>query len=1201
MDFQKLTPINDADIRAYHEALDYVFEHDDILNVAIAGPYSAGKSSIIETYKKKRLSQETSDKSDKKGQIRFLHISLAHFENSINDEKDDSVKENILEGKILNQLIQQVEPSRIPQSNFRVKRTHAFHKKGLFALGSVVFVLLIFYLIYFTKWVNYIDGLPDGWAKSLIALFSTNQVDRLLGLIAAAALAVIGLYTLVTVQLNKGLFKKFSVQGNEIEIFENDEESYFDKYLNEVLYLFERSDADVIVFEDIDRYNSIGIFQRLREINTLINRRQHKKIRFFYLLRDDMFTSKDRTKFFDFMIPVVPVMDGSNSYDLLIDMFEEDSKAERFKQDFLQGVSLYIDDMRILKNICNEYIVYKRRIGTTEQDRNKLLAMIIYKNVFPRDFSELQLNRGFVYKIFSYKAKYVEEEEERLEKSIQKYLDKLEAIDREILKDKTEIERLYEHSIYHLYRQSFNSLTPEYVEEKQNRLENIENRAPEQIAVLQNQIEALRKEKAALYDKKLAQIITRDNIDRIFTVEIRDKDGKLVPEFPDVTDNNCFDLLKYLIRNGFIDESYQDYMSYFYPNSLSVADKMFLRSITDQKAKDYQYQLTNPQLVVKRLRNIDFYSEEILNYDLLDHLLRSYKADHIYIANFMTRLKDSCALEFVFGYINRDRETERFIGALCKYWSGVFDAVTEAQEYSEKERHQLALLILYYAGERLSDVNEHRSLTEYIDHNAGFLSIDHPDVPQIIEAFETLEVEFEDIDFTSADTTLLDAIYQHRMYKLNEGMIGKILEHYYKIERSERYQHQNLSLIRSQADSPLYHYVSACIGEYMEQYLRFCDETVSDDEETVVWVLNHNKVSDEMKDEYTYCLSVKINSLKKVDDVHRKAILLSFDLAECTGANILDYFFSNEKKYDETLIKFINRNELPKNISEDVRKYESSEQSAIFNATVRCNDLKDSRYKTLVSEMHRYYSSFNVEGISDSKIRILIDLKVIRMNDQNVLKFMRQEYQDQVIYFIEKNIRQYCENTLDNQLFDLQEAVALLSAKIHINYKIKILRFTVDPISACNQGYPNKLVLHLLKHNFDRNDLPLLLADYDKYSTECQDVIRELFKSHINIVISEKYPVAYHLLMAAITMQLFNGERLFTLFSFSVEGYDLSQTVDCLTHLRNSEFLSLFEGKHPKFAMTAVNKRVLDVFLKRQWISSYIEENGEYRAYGKKR
>lgn len=70
-------------------------------------------------------------------------------------------------------------------------------------------------------------------------------------------------------------------------------------------YLFDNVDADVIVFEDMDRFDANRIFERLREVNTLTNLQRKedgkKVIRFFYLLRDDIFVSKDRTKFFDYI------------------------------------------------------------------------------------------------------------------------------------------------------------------------------------------------------------------------------------------------------------------------------------------------------------------------------------------------------------------------------------------------------------------------------------------------------------------------------------------------------------------------------------------------------------------------------------------------------------------------------------------------------------------------------------------------------------------------------------------------------------------------------------------------------------------------------------------------------------------------------------------------------------------------------------
>ena len=105
--FERLTPIDNMDLNVYEEAIDYVFSNSDVKNVAISGAYSAGKSSVLASYKKKH------------GELRFLHISLAHFK-STDQESDAEVKESTLEGKILNQLIHQIPSEKIPQTNFRV-------------------------------------------------------------------------------------------------------------------------------------------------------------------------------------------------------------------------------------------------------------------------------------------------------------------------------------------------------------------------------------------------------------------------------------------------------------------------------------------------------------------------------------------------------------------------------------------------------------------------------------------------------------------------------------------------------------------------------------------------------------------------------------------------------------------------------------------------------------------------------------------------------------------------------------------------------------------------------------------------------------------------------------------------------------------------------------------------------------------------
>ena len=57
----------------------------------------------------------------------------------------------------------------------------------------------------------------------------------------------------------------------------------------------------------------------------------------------------------------------------------------------------------------NEFLVYESRLNKIDLNLNKLFAVITYKNLFPKDFSDLQLNKGYVYAIFNNKEAIREE------------------------------------------------------------------------------------------------------------------------------------------------------------------------------------------------------------------------------------------------------------------------------------------------------------------------------------------------------------------------------------------------------------------------------------------------------------------------------------------------------------------------------------------------------------------------------------------------------------------------------------------------------------------------------------------------------------------------------------------------------------------------------------------------------------------------
>ncbi|EIW15711.1 MULTISPECIES: hypothetical protein [Pelosinus] len=1238
--FQKLTPIRIADLKVYGDALDFVFNEDDLKNIAITGSYSAGKSSVLETYKNQHPEK------------RFLHISLAHFDSTNNEkelqEEDVDVpraqeySEATLEGKILNQLIHQIDPSKIPQTHFKVKKKASNQKMWFMAALITLFITLIAYIFKFSYWFTYVQELSSPWLKDLLGFSTNNSLVFFSGTICIAILTY-ALYSLIKVQYNKNMFRKVSVQGNEIEIFASDDQSYFDKYLNEVLYLFENADVDVIVFEDMDRYNNNQIFEKLREINYLINKKSNKIIRFFYILRDDVFTSKDRTKFFDFIIPIVPVIDGSNSYDQFIDHFKQGGILDTFDLSFLQGLSLYIDDMRILKNIYNEYVIYYKRIQSTELNCNKLLAIIAYKNLFPRDFSDLQLGQGFVHCLFNNKPNFIHNEMKRLELSIIEKQGMIEATENELLNDIDELDAVYfttdtnvvrnlnvrgkhEHQYcsraafinamrndpknvrcidYRGYNETFNfsealntlSQNPEYL----NRKGYIEAKSTARRKKLNQELQELQKEKAALESKKMQGIISKGNIDEIFSIAYRNEIGE-VSNFADVKTSSYFSLIKYLIRNGYIDETYPDYMTYFYEHSLSRADKIFLRSVTDEIAKEFNYELKNSAIVVSRLREIDFEHEEILNFDLLCYLLKSQDNN---VNVFINQLKNKNRFDFISEFWSTGREKAAFIRSLNHIWPLAWKGILSSNYFIENHKQQYALDTIYYSpNEDIKLLNVNNSMTTYISLNRGFLNINEPNIQVIVSKLSFLEVKFEQIDYDRATLTLLSAVYEAELYQLNIFMISLILSKVYGLSENEEYKHKNYTLVISKPEECLVKYVKSNINQYIGLILDYCESMITDIEEAVLEILNNPEVSTDYKSIYITYLKTIIGKVESVVDKQLWTKLLQQRAVMYTENNVLQYYFNSNNKLDASLIKFINDDTvttLNLDYEKIVADFGASETSALFRDVILCDVLSDEKYDMLLCNFNRCYKKFDFEKITDNKVMILITHDIIYMNAENLL-FMRENYPDQVMFFICSNIEQYVNEAINEENFDLSELLILLEEDMTDTNKMKLLNHTSEAISVKQKRYSEVVKLHILEHNLDIGDLPYLIRIYNQEKADIKSIIKNISIRYIDQIISKEYSIPFDLLVELFSSEHVEDDNKISLLIKCLAELNENQVQICLQILKMPNYLSLFDGRRPKFEKNDENGTILAIFKKRRWISSYITDKDDpnyFRARGR--
>ena len=1178
--FERLTPIDNMDLDVYEEAIDYVFNNPDVKNVAISGAYSAGKSSVLASYKKRH------------NDLRFLHISLAHFK-SPDQEDETEVKESVLEGKILNQLIHQIPSDKIPQTHFRVKKRISPVSIIIKTLETIALLTAIIYFMFFDSWKSYVSVLPDNWLKSILEL-SAHPYALMVDGIIIITLSSFLIYGLIKIQKNKNVFRKLNLQGNEIEIFEESDDSYFDKYLNEVLYLFENVDADVIVFEDMDRFNANKIFERLREVNTLANiqlQKENKKIlRFFYLLRDDIFISKDRTKFFDYIVPVVPVVDSSNSYDQFISHFKKGGLFEKFNESFLQGLSLYIDDMRLLKNIYNEFVIYYNRLNITELDCNKMLAIIAYKNLFPRDFADLQLNQGFIYTIFANKDSFVAEEIEKLDKQISEKSIEIDMAKNEHLSTIKELDAAYEDKrpVRYGYRQDLSDADKaNYAKRKQA----IENRLNSSIPKLENEKVVLEQKRISMQNRQLCEIITRDNIDSIFSITSTNEVGT-VTHFNEIKSSEYFDLLKYLIRNGYIDETYADYMTYFYENSLSRIDKTFLRSITDKKAKEYTYKLKNPKLVVSRLRLVDFDQEETLNFDLFTYLLQTSHID--YVKRLIEQLKSTKNLKFIGAYFDTTIELSAYIKHLNMGWPEVFSTALSERLLTENQIRRYSIASLYYSNDDIIElVNKENCLCDYISNARDYLAIDNPNIDRLIHCFTLLGVCFIGFDYTELNKELFQAVYEESLYEINAENLQLIQREILGAKNADDFFHKNCTILCLHPDSAITQYVNQNINKYFRVVLQISDGNIHDDENVAIAVFNNANLTTDYKHSYISALRTTITSIKEIADSSLWSSLLDADIVQYSEYNIMDCF--NTVKLNESVISYINRYDIDLDFSKT--EYDEDAKEKLFDSVVICNGIDNSKYRQILVSLKFSYDAFDIADISDDKITILIDTNIIRMTDDN-LKYIRENYHNQIFYYIRKSIEKYID-IVDETLFSREELLEILTWDISDKLKIRLLELSDEEISIIGKNYSPAVCLHILNNNFAKSDLPDLFSSFEQWDNFVREEIFDYAVRYITSIIDDPNSVSQKLINNLLHSERVNRDEKIDLFIAIIPALCEESIKGILTLLNLTDYLKIFDTRsRPKFEINDENEKLLTVFKESNLIHNY-EESPEKEGYYK--
>ncbi|MFI7069790.1 YobI family P-loop NTPase [Micromonospora sediminicola] len=433
----------------YVARLTAALQTPDIRNIALTGRYGAGKSSVLQAFSDQHAA-------------RVLNLSLS----TLGPPEEEKSITNQIEKELVKQLLHSQPQRALPRSHFRrIDKPNLPRAIGIATAQVMVVALILFLLGRFPRLIGATKEHPWPVRAGAVLLF---------GLMTVAVL------TWIRQAVHNRVVSKVSAAGAAVELGAK-EVSYFDKYLDEIVYFFESTKFDVVVFEDLDRFDDPHIFEALRELNTLLNTShvaRGRTIRFVYALKDSIFerlgddtrqlddgasaesVRANRTKFFDLVVPIVPFITHRTSRDLLTKLLADPALVP-VTPDLVDLVARHISDMRLLKNIRNEYAVFAARLitakhGVPELRADSVFAMMVYKNIHLADFEQVSLGRSDLDKLYKLSRDLVNQSIARRRDRLSKIADSEALAD--VLQDKPErfAERLNWHA--NVIRRSGNDL-----------------------------------------------------------------------------------------------------------------------------------------------------------------------------------------------------------------------------------------------------------------------------------------------------------------------------------------------------------------------------------------------------------------------------------------------------------------------------------------------------------------------------------------------------------------------------------------------------------------------------------------------------------------------------------------------------------------------------------------------------------------------
>lgn len=933
---------------------------------------------------------------------------------------------------------------------------------------------------------------------------------------------------------------KLNLKDGVIEIKE--ETSIFNNHLDEILYFFQVTKYNVVIIEDLDRFGSPDIFLKLRELNQLLNESKivGRNIVFVYAVKDDIFLNEERTKFFDYITTVIPVINPSNSKDMLKAALRDRGLEDNvIKDGDLRDMAFFIQDMRILTNIANEFQQYREKLCTGNNQKlnlTKLLAMIVYKNYYPKDFAMLHRREGKVYNCIKEKPNFAKgaldeigKKEKTLENEYQAFLKTKH------LKE-SELRLIY---LYKIRERINNKVTEFNIDNQSYSLDQISkdkdlfnkliskrevyysywyyNRTEhtscsfdfnaidkdinfnQRIALLRIPESKFERDRAMLYKQKLN--VHKQRL-KILIGYYKQGESDLYKSI------GLSEMMDVFIRRGFIDEEYYDYISFFYEGMVSLADRELLLSIKRDIPKEYSYHIDKVENFVKELLPYMFETKAILNNDLLDYV-SLYNKDYLNLMMYILET-DQAPLDFLAQYYlygNAQKQVyEHYIE-----WDEVQSWINIESWNNNDEKNTLIEGWLKYSKKICKEART------WLNSHYEFLTDRFENIGK--ERCLDLVIDSEFKDLNDKNPGLLKHSIDNLAYEINSYNLC-LIANYLCNDSQVKEGNLNLSRIRDTKYGIFIDHIENNIDKAIMYFSKDCKDETKD---SILFFLN-NKIL-ENADKANYLTEQKnwLDDDNNIDTDEMKTLAYNLFLINPTWKNVVSYY-NNKNKDENILIKYIEH--FSDNLGSQKIKKDDSEYSSLGAYLLGTTKLTIGTYSSIIKSFQIEFKGYNaLRELDRDRLLLLLSYNMLPFCEENTNLLRETDiYAD---YLIKYN-KQLLENLSASYISGCEVAYKLLSSEV-FTYEQKKRMITITPkdilieldklanqvldiiINTDLKNIEEETIVEVLKNASNESYrvyiISLLILEYDYDDNKIAELLSLLGGKYIDIAERSKHPV----------------------------------------------------------------------------------------------